>query len=61
MSKLDEPKRLWSWTAHLHNYAELYERARITPVPTKKGMNTKQRAKARAERAARLEQHGREK
>jgi hypothetical protein len=48
-----EPKRLWSWTAHVQNYAELYERARNTPVPTKKGLNTKQRAKARAEQAER--------
>jgi hypothetical protein len=56
-----EPKRPWAWQAHLEKYAELYERARNTPTPTKIGLNTKQRAKARAERIARLEQYGRKK
>jgi hypothetical protein len=41
-------KRPRAWRAHLEKYAELYDRALKTPVPTTKGMNSKQRAKARA-------------
>jgi hypothetical protein len=52
-------KRPLAWRAHLENYAELYERALKTPAPAKKGLNSRQRAKARSERIARHQQYGR--
>jgi hypothetical protein len=55
----DGHKRPRAWQAHLNKYAELYERALKTPAPTTRGMNTKQRAKARSERIARHQQYGR--
>lgn len=36
-----------AWKAHLENYAELYERARNTPTPTKITMGGKQKKKAK--------------
>jgi hypothetical protein len=55
---MENPKRPWAWTAHVQNYAELYERARNNPPTSIRGINSRERAKARAERIAFLERTG---